>query len=132
MQDTEALRSWRLEASNSAADDANSSSSSSSWVLLHEHVDDTALCVKGHCATWTLRPHVAQRVAKNAFARFRVVMTAVNSNKNWCAVGDCEGVLWRLGQIWPERNDKIRKRNTVHICLEPRVWYQFVVLLTII
>ena len=95
----EALRSWRFE---------GSSDGGATWSLLHEAADDATLSAKGLCGTWTV-PAAASvvRAASQAQAqahssvsassasvqpaallalahtKFRVQMTAPNSNKNW-------------------------------------------------
>lgn len=66
--DTEALRSWVLEASVDGAQ----------WTVLVTHAGDAALAARGATATWAIPPeHHA-----TAFRLFRVRQTGVNSNQH--------------------------------------------------
>jgi len=79
--DTEALRSWKFEASKDGIN----------WICLKEHINDGALDRKGATHTWEIIPKPV-----DSFSQFRIFMTDVNSNNHWyCAVSGFEiyGIL---------------------------------------
>jgi hypothetical protein len=66
-QSSQALRSWKFEASNDGV----------TWVVLREHRNDSSLHKAGMSHTWTL-PAVDE-----SYSQFRVYMTDQNSNQHW-------------------------------------------------
>lgn len=75
--DTEALRSWRFEARHPVSDD---------WVVLRVHLNDSSLATKGATHTWSIEP--AQNPNHLYFSKFRIFMTAPNSNGVFIIVFD--------------------------------------------
>jgi hypothetical protein len=65
--DTEALRSWKFEASNDGIN----------WTCLREHINDAVLDKKGATHTWELPKSTV------FYSQFRIFMTNVNSNDHW-------------------------------------------------
>ncbi len=75
--DTEALRNWKLQASNNGL----------TWTTLREHVDDTALSGAGDTHTW----EIDHPSAALGYRMFRVLQTGLNSNNhNYLALSGFE------------------------------------------
>jgi len=72
--DSEAMRNWKFEGSNSG----------DKWDLLREHVKDESLCAKGQSHTWELD-------TQEFYSMFRILQTGVNSNQhNYLALSGFE------------------------------------------
>ena len=101
--DAEALRNWRLEASNDGHN----------WVVLRTHTDDNALNGKGSTASWPIeRPE-----SKGAFSLFRLYQTGVNSNAHHylaCSGWEMYGKLYTPSAAQPAGNAAISSVQCVY------------------
>jgi ankyrin repeat protein len=89
--DTEALRNWRLEATN---DDTN-------WYILSTHVEDDKLKTKGGTYTWELSQLAG---LQTPFRRFRISQTGQNSNRHHYLA--CSGIEL-FGKVYSEAPDNL-------------------------